>query len=586
MVTGALKRLLIWSGVSLLMTSWRLSEPGYGVQGDIPLHFHIARSLIGGASPGEWWPAWAGLLEGGRGSSLFTFYPPLFHLLTGLVGLTGMTLSGSLGAMTVLTLVFNQWAIWRLAASSLAGWPRIWASVLGVVLPGVGLIGINRGLLPQALAGCFLPLVIDGASRILDGERSRASQLSLIAGLVGVVLSHTISAYLAVAALALLVMGWGGWRRPQWWQPLVRLVLGCGLSAGLTAFFWLPMLSEMSWVKMDLHLEKQGYRDYLLFARAPVSTPYREAWQGLNEVAGIVTIVQSGLALIAALLIWRSRRLKGDEGGDQLVRFGILGTLFGLAISLPALAVLWEVVPGLPYIQFPWRWQPLIGMVGAILVVQAFVVRPRSGSAGLRLVGETVMIVGLGLGVLLTSLLCRPYGGDKSARHIGLLTEMETPPRVLTYAESRALQESGSLEFLRYTSNLVYFRPRSAETTIYSAVDHPGGLEIVDSARRKSEEVVTLHLGMEERRFRVRLSGEARARLLSYAYPRWQARLDGRPIPVATEPGTGLMLIDLPEGEHEVRFSYQRPWYPRLISLVTLGGALIGLAAGGRRRGA
>lgn len=578
-------KLVIWIGFALLLTIWRIGERGYGLQGDLALPYHVARSTAAGMTAGEWWPEWAGLLEGGRGSSLFIFYPPLFYLLTSVITLGGIPLRSAIGLMTVLILIFNQWAVWRMAGRYLAGWPRITASILGIVLPGVTLIGVNRGFLPQALATCFLALVVDGASRILDGERSRAGQLSLVVGLVGVALSHTISLYLAVVAVALLVAGRGEWRR-EGWRALIRLGLVCMLSAGLTTFFWLPMLSEMKWVKMDLHLEKQGYRDYLLFARAPVSTPYREAWEGLNEVAGIVTIVQSGLALIAALLIWRSRRLKRGTGDDQLVRFGMVGSLFGLAISLPPLAVLWKVIPGLPYLQFPWRWQPLIGMVGAILVVRAFVVRQSGEGGGLRVVGESVMIVLVGLGILLTCLLCRPYGAEKSAESIGLLTETESPPRALTYSESRSLQESGSLEFVRYTSNLVYFRPRAAETTIYSAVDQPGGLEIVDSAGRRGELVTTLTLGMEERLFRVRLRERARGRLLSYAYPHWHATLDGRPLAIVTEAGTGLMLVDLPAGEHEVRFSYQRPWYPRWISIATLAAGLIAMVAGWRRRGA
>ena len=583
MAEWRLTRLIVWSGAGLVLTIWRLGDSGYGLQGDLPQHYHLARSVVAGMAAGEWWPAWAGLLEGGRGSSLFTFYAPLFYLLTGLIHLGGVPLISALGMMTVLILVFNQWTIWRLAGNGLTGWPRIWASVLGVALPGMTLITINRGFLPQALACGFLALVIDGAIRILGGEESRSSRLSLVAGLVGVVLSHTISAYLAALALVMLVVG--GWHGRQGWRPVGRVAACSLLSAGLTAFFWIPQLIEINWVKVALHLEKQNYRDYLLFAKSGVSTPYREAWQGLNEVASLVTVVQSGLLLMAGLLIWRWQRLAGSEAERRMVRFGIIGAVFGLLISLPQFGVLWRVIPGLPYVQFPWRWQPVVGMVSGILAVTVFSRRAGIGG-GLRLVGESAVMVLLVLGMILTSLLCRSYGQPEAVRDIAQLTEVTGPLRTVRYEESRRWQEDGNPEFLGFTANLVYFRPRSAETTIYSAVDHPGGLEIVDSTerRREREEVVTLHLGMEERRFRVRLSGEARARLLSYAYPRWQATVDGKPVPIVVEPGTGLMLVDLPAGDHELRFEYRRLRYPQLISLLVLAGTLIVLVVSSIRR--
>ncbi|NBO66143.1 MAG: hypothetical protein EBU88_15100 [Acidobacteria bacterium] len=80
---------------------------------------------------------------------------------------------------------------------------------------------------------------------------------------------------------------------------------------------------------------------------------------------------------------------------------------------------------------------------------------------------------------------------------------------------------------------------------------------------------------MSERRFRVRLDTPAKGRLLSYAYPHWQARVDGKTVPISVETGTGLMLVDLPAGEYELHFRYGQPLYPRLISLIALVGTLI-----------
>ena len=568
--SGWVVRVLTWGGVGLLLTIWRLLAEGYGLQGDLALHYHLARTAVAGMAWGEWWPVWAGLMEGGRGSSLFTFYPPLLYVLTGLLSLAGVSLIGALGVMTVLTLVSTQWAAWRMAGICLQGRPRMLASVMGVALPGVALIGVNRGFLTQSLATCFLVLTIDGLIRILGGERRSGDWWLLCGGLVGVVLSHPVSAYLAALTTILVIAVRGGWCDRQVWQAAGRIGLACLFCAAVTAFFWIPQISELNWVKIGLHLEKQSFHNYLLFAKASTATPYRQAWQGLNEVAGLVTLVQSGLSLVAVLVVWRKSSAIG-KGGDLLVRYGVAGTVFGLLISLPALELLWDVIPGLPFIQFPWRLQPLVGIVGGVLTVTAMSRRAEQVSR-LVVIGESVIMLLLGLGIILTCLLCRAQSKPGVNSDTQFLTAISEKAEGLSYDEARALQEGGSREFVRYTANLVYFRPQAAETKIYPAVDQPGGLELIGA---RVERIETLKMGMSERRFRVRLDTPAKGRLLSYAYPHWQARVDGKTVPISVETGTGLMLVDLPAGEYELHFRYGQPLYPRLISLIALVGTLI-----------
>ncbi len=583
-------RTLLWVVLALMLSWWRLGDSGFGVQGDLPLHYHISRSMLEGMRAGEWGLDWGGLLEGGRGSSLFTFYPPLFYWLTGLVALAGgLSILSSLKVVTVLILVFNQWTAWRLAGRYLSRledqgqkadremeeWARLVASLLGVLLPGLALIGLNRGFLPQALGMGFLPLVIDGADRLLSGERGWGARISLVVGLSGVVLSHTICAYLTVVALALLLVSDDRWREPKWWRRLAVVAGLCVLCAGLTAFFWLPQLVEMSWVKMDMHLEKQNYHDYLFFAPAANGSPYRRAWQGLNEVAGLVTIGQSSLVMLAGLLAWRDRTAR------RLMRFGMAVGLFGVLISLPQLEILWRVVPGLPFVQFPWRWQPVTGMVGGVLVVRGLWQRGAGGGRW-SLVGGAALIGLFLAGFWLTILLCRPYSGAEGARQITALTASGVGRASLSHAESRALQDDGSPDFLWYTGNLVYFRPRTAETTIYPTVDQPGSLEIREGRGRVTE----VRRTQEVRHFRVEAETPLRARLVSYAYPHWRATRDGVSIPIGIEPGSGLMEIELPAGASEVRFDYRSPSYAQWISGLTLLGLMIWMLTGRRRSGA
>ena len=64
---------ILWSLVGILISFCRLSGEGYGLQGDLPLHYHLIRVMSTALAEGAPGLDWAGLLDGGRGDRFFTF---------------------------------------------------------------------------------------------------------------------------------------------------------------------------------------------------------------------------------------------------------------------------------------------------------------------------------------------------------------------------------------------------------------------------------------------------------------------------------------------------------------------------------
>jgi hypothetical protein len=340
----------------------------------------------------------------------------------------------------------------------------------------------------------------------------------------------------------------------------------------MTAFFWLPQILELRLIQIGKQVVRQEYGDYLLFAPAAGDSVYRQSWHGLNDVASGVIIAQTLLTLIASILVARKTGRAGASTRERwfFPRFGIAASLFGLLISLPMMKSVWRMVPGLQFIQFPWRWQPITSVIGAVLVVAMWRYRDSGGTqrptaGGLSGIGwmmaGTVCLGLLVVNIFLTFQLCRPYSRGDGAAGLKLLTETG-PASSLSYEEAMAMQDRGDPGYLRYTANQVYFRPLTAETRIFSAVDRPGSLEVV-SGETQIEELL---LRIRHRRFRVRSGIGGRVRLVTYAHAHWQARLDGEPVAIETEPGSGMILTTVPPGEHELRFDYHPPLYPAWIS--------------------
>ncbi len=97
-----------WLLAGLALGYARLASPAFGLQGDVPLHYHLARSFARSLSEGEWLPRWAGLLDGGRGDAAFTFYPPLYYWLSG-----GLAATLGLDVLTALSAFHSSASYWQ-----------------------------------------------------------------------------------------------------------------------------------------------------------------------------------------------------------------------------------------------------------------------------------------------------------------------------------------------------------------------------------------------------------------------------------------------------------------------------------------
>lgn len=583
-----------WCLCACLLLGGRWEVSNFGTQGDIPLHYQVTRVMGQALREGTGWIEWAGLLDGGRGDRFFTFYPRLFYWLAALPEwILGLSRWSSLRLAILLVIVFNQATAYCLARRFFGPRESGWVGLGYVLFPGWAMIGLNRGFLPQSLGMGFLPLVVLGVVDLLGKERRAKGVGWLIVGLCGMAMTHVLSSYLAHLVVGVLgagtLLGWlglkfrrgrregGGLRE----TGLPRLALGVGWSAGLMALVWLPLLQGLSEVQVGLQVARQDYRDYLLFAPAADGTAYRMAWAGFNDVASLVVLGQTALVGI----LWLGLRREGQPL-EWLAHRGALLALAGLGIAIPWLGWIWEVVPGLPYLQFPWRWQPVTALVGALLLVATWRDRRRLGGWRGRLVFPLGGILVLGLGTLTAMLVGLWPGSDRAeAEKSARLEWLEGKRRVdpLSFEEGLRLQDAGAAEFLGYTANQVYFRPRGAEMTLHGVVEAPGGLEIV--AGEGAVEVLSQRL--ESRAFRLVNRTAVKARLLTYADAHWRAELDGVPLPIATEPSSGLMLMEVPAGSHRLTIAYRPPRGPWWISLIAgaVGLLVIGQKVlGGRKR--
>src|SRR5262249_5746746 len=153
--------LLFFSLVAGLLAFSRLSNPGFGAQGDLPVHYHLTRAFNQSLADGDWLPRWAGILDGGRGDAFFTFYPPLFYWLTATLARGLHTdIIGALKIVSFFCLVLAQINAYLFARVFFTRRQSLLAAVLFVLLPAYSLITLHRAFVPNGLALCFVPLLL------------------------------------------------------------------------------------------------------------------------------------------------------------------------------------------------------------------------------------------------------------------------------------------------------------------------------------------------------------------------------------------------------------------------------------------
>jgi hypothetical protein len=184
---------------------------------------------------------------------------------------------------------------------------------------------------------------------------------------VGVMASYLLAVVAAAVAL-----------RQRAWAPLVRASVGVVLGLGLSAIYLVPAAWEQKWVDITQATSDPGVRveNGWLFAYHldPVLAGHDSVLQKVSMIAAIMI----ALSLAGIAVTWlRARSTKNDgragNGGRApdfwlvLAAIPIVVLFLQLPVSLP----LWNLLPKLRFLQFPWRWLVAVEAPMGILIAAA-----------------------------------------------------------------------------------------------------------------------------------------------------------------------------------------------------------------------
>jgi hypothetical protein len=352
----------------------------------------------------------------------------------------------------------------------------------------------------------------------------------------------------------------------------VGVVVAAGaLSLGAAAIFWLPLVTEVGYVRVDQWTTSDyDVRANFVYPHQLLSPlwGYGVSLPGPDDkVSFQVGLVPFALALFAvAGAFWLRHggrpalRVSAQRRAD--LGFFALAALAAALFMLPSALPAWEALRVPLAIQFPWR----------LLTVTTLGLSLAGGAAGLYSRG------GLGGQVALAT-----FAG---AALLASYPYLQTPEETFRPAAEGPVSLAGLMRFQQSSGEMVGLTRWNTEKPVDSPLFYVylQGIVPDDKVDRRvlapdAQVATTRHTTVLDE-VAVRAPSGTALRFLTQHYPGWTAYVDGRPVPITPSEKLGLISIDVPPGEHSVRLVFEETWPRRLGTALTLT-TLVGLAGYG-----
>jgi hypothetical protein len=584
----------------------------YGSASGHDFEFHAASWLdvAGQWKEGIVFPRWTEWANHGFGEPRFIFYPPFSWVLGGALSFF-FSWTYVPVAFIVLVQIFAGVSAFALARRLLPERAALFGAVCYAANPNALLIIYMRSDYAELLATAFFPLLFLAALQLgnvmaerdasdvgtvatgrfgFDGAM-RKSLVFFAAMFAAVWLSNAPAGVIATYSVTLF-FAWLALRERAA-APLVRGFAGMTLGFAFTSFYLLPAAYEQRWVNITQALSA-GLLPAENFLFTATNDPEHTFFNWIASTTAIVLIVVAGFAALAArsrqdatagrspsrLRINKPLPYKGSEqssdGADGLA--GSAGrrdgaTSGGLAdavwrpmvllagaatfLMLRPTAIFWNLLPKLKFVQFPWRWMSIVGVVFAFFLAA---VAARSRFRWIWVVGVALVLVG-------------------GATFFVHATWWDTDDITTLQAGVAAGGGfDGVDEYDPKGDDHYNLSVKAPQVQIFAADSDAG------SAAPAGATVLVERWTAAEKRLHVTALAPARVALRVLNYPAWRVEVNGARVAPENNGDTAQMVVPVPAGASEVSVVFGRTWDRTVGGVVSILSILFAAAIFPARR--
>jgi hypothetical protein len=323
--------------------------------------FEMKKALADGMFPVRWVED----LGYGYGYPIFNFYAPLAYYIGGLLALTGLDALNATKIMLGLGIILSGITMYFFAKEF---WGRLGGLISGTLYLFAPYHAIDiyvRGDFAEVWAYVFIPLVFLGIYKVhrhCETTKWRSNLWIIISALsfAGIITSHNLTAMMITPFIILYALILAFTSSKKNFPPFaLRFTLFFILGLSLSAFYWLPTLTEMKYTNvLSVIGGGSDFRDHFVCPLQLWTSPWGFGGSshdcindGLSFRIGKIHILLGALAILA--LFFMSKSQKNLKAQIIFFLLTLLASVyFMLSISKP----IWETIQQMAFFQYPWRF--------------------------------------------------------------------------------------------------------------------------------------------------------------------------------------------------------------------------------------
>jgi hypothetical protein len=551
--------LFLFAFLATCATSWALFNTQFFRVHD---YVHAARigEMLTGFKEGQLPVRWSSNFGYGYGMPLFEFYAPLPFIVGAFFFWLNIDVVIVVKVLYILANVLTWTGAYFLGKHLLGKAEGVFIAFAYTLAPYRAVNLYVRGALSEAWAMMALPWVLLGI--VLTVQKNKYGFWVLLGSLVTLMLSHNLTTLMFVPISLLFGLSYLLWWKHQHQsktsqkellQSVGQLAGAYTLSIGLTAFYLFPALVEKDFTKIgSIFSGYFHYSHHFLYIRQFFSSTWGfggSNWgpdDGISFFLGYGQLLGLAVTVIATTYFLIKTKKKSLPKVLWILSIAIL---FGLAcfMTLMRSKFIWDAVPLLTIIQFPWRWLSVASLMLALL-----------GGVGISLLQAQR------IQVIVTAALCLIMLGT-SWNYFRPESYMSNP-HDLYYTEPEKIRREMSQILPDYIPQAMSdtLPPREALYLI------PAGLE---------KQVEVLVDRGHQKLFKTTFLSPVEFNPLIASYPGWKVEIDGKPVEWTSGGQFGTILVDVPAGERLVGISLGRTPVRAVSDAVTLGSIVLLIGA-------
>lgn len=499
---------------------------------------------------------WSKHLGYGSGMPLFTFYGPLPFYIAEVFHLVGFSELVSIKILLFLIGIGGFFGTYLLTRRWFGNTGGLVSATAFVFIPYRALDIYVRGAFNEVFAISIIPWVLYLVEVLRDQktkERIVLATSALAISLAALLTSHNLMTMMFLPFIYgyILVRMAGAKKKVIY---LVASHLALAVSVALAAFYLFPSFLEKNFTQVDKLISGYGmYQYHFLYIR--------QLFFGMWDYGGSVLGIEDDmsfhlgwphliLAALGVLALLRRRKI------EQKIVFGFLGLSLaaGLFLTTFKSVFVWDSIPLMAYIQFPWRFLSL-----AAVILPLF-----AGASVLLIRRKNKRILFAGLCILLLVGVNLRYHRPK---------ELLDDPDGVYYTDPARIAEGMSGILPDYIPKTVKTLPKASLERVAGQDGWlPQNFKIVVS--RTQEMLVTFQ------------SGDPVPLVFKiFAFPGWAVYDNGKRVEYTLDNDYGWMKVTIPAGEHAVAVRFEETPVRAWSDLASVFGVmvLIGMVLYGQR---